>query len=95
MIKKDAEVLAEHADEFLMKPPKSFKRKHALGAVEDLIDAGLITPKDLVKIAIKRCSRPKDIARYLIKRGHLELKCPRCGHLIKDLDRRVRRSVKV
>ena len=85
MIKKDAEVLAEHADKFLKEPSKAFKRKHALGAVEDLIDADLVTPKDLIRIALKRGFKAKDIARYLIKRGHLRLRCPKCGHEIQEL----------
>ena len=69
-----------------MKPPKSFKRKHALGAIEDLIDADLVTPKDLIRIAIKRGFTAKDIARYLIKKGHLRLRCPRCGHPIEEVE---------
>gem|GEM_PF-5803353 len=68
MIRKDAEVLAKHAKEFLMKPPKSFKKKQVLGVIEDALDADLITPKDLIRIAIKRGFKAKDIARYLIKR---------------------------
>jgi len=68
MIRKDAEVLAKHAKEFLMKPPKSFKKKQVLGVIEDALDADLITPKDLIRIAIKRGFKAKDIARYLTKR---------------------------
>ena len=45
MIRKDAEFMAKHAKEFLMKPPKSFKKKQVLGVIEDSLDAGLITPK--------------------------------------------------
>ena len=68
MIRKDAEFMAKHAKEFLMKPPKSFKKKQVLGVIEDALDADLITPKDLIRIAIKRGFKAKDIARYLIKR---------------------------
>ncbi|MCD6538912.1 hypothetical protein J7L18_09970 [Candidatus Bathyarchaeota archaeon] len=55
---------------FLTNPqrPKSFKRKQVLGVVEDALDADLITPKDLIRIAIKRGFKAKDIARYLTKR---------------------------
>jgi len=41
---------------FLTNPqrPKSFKRKQVLGVVKDALDADLITPKDLIRIAFKR-----------------------------------------
>ena len=86
MVRKDVEFLAKHAKEFLMKPPKSFKRKQVLGVVEDALDAELITPKDLIRIAIKRGFKAKDIARYLIKRGYLRLGCPKCGHPIEEAE---------
>jgi len=56
--------------------------KHSLRAT---LDAGLITPKDLIRIAIKRGFKAKDIARYLIKRGYLRLRCPKCGHPIEEV----------
>ncbi|RLI45714.1 hypothetical protein DRO64_02095 [Candidatus Bathyarchaeota archaeon] len=54
-----------------MKPPKSFKRKHALGAVKDLLDADLITPKDIIKLLIKT----KRLSCPYAKRGSLPPCC--------------------
>mgnify|MGYP000235729607 CR=1 FL=1 len=71
MIRKDAEVLAKHAKEFLMKPPKSFKKKQVLGVVEDALDADLITPKDLIKLLIKT----KRISCPYAKKGSLPPCC--------------------
>ena len=82
--KEERGVPAEHADEFLMKPHKSFKRKQALWPVEDLLDTGLITPKDVIRIAIMRGFTAKDIARYLINRGRLKI-CPKCGYPIEEV----------
>jgi len=60
MIRKDAEFMVKHAKQLLKQPSKSFKRKHALGAVKDLLESGLLTPADLVKFLVrtKRLSCP-------------------------------------